>query len=108
MTNSTPSKKRGRPLDPNKLVFREVGIRPPERQWLRLWRQNPDDPPVVPGSPEDNLTEQLGFLIEAAMRFWPEGNNFASGWPRDEKGRFARRMETELLLTASEGGERDA
>lgn len=100
MTNSTDSKKRGRPSDPNRLVFQQIGLRPAQRAYLRLWRPNPDLPPPDPNSPEDNATAQLGMLIDAAMRFWPDGSNFATAWPRDEKGRFCRSEEPELAAVA--------
>jgi hypothetical protein len=80
--------KRGRKPDPNALRFMSLGLRPAQREYLRLWRVNSDAPPPEPGSEEDNPTHQLQLLLERAMQFWPEGPG--DHWPRDEHGRFKR------------------
>jgi hypothetical protein len=80
--------RRGRPTDPNALKFQSIGLRPDKREYLRLWRLNPDQPAPEPGSEADNPTQQLELLIERAMEFWPGGPG--DHWPRDERGRFTK------------------
>ncbi len=81
--------KRGRKTDPDKLRFQSIGLRPGQREYLRLWRLNPDQPPPEPGTEDDNPTHQLQILLERSMQFWPEGPG--DHWPRDERGRFTPR-----------------
>jgi hypothetical protein len=81
-------RKRGRKADPDALRFQSIGLRPKQREYLRRWRSNPDLPPIEPGSADDNPTEQLQWLLERAMQFWPLGPG--DHWPRDKKGRFKR------------------
>lgn len=89
--NAIPKRTRGRPSDPNKLRFVSVGFTPKQREWLRLWRQNPDLTPPDPGTADDNPTQQLQLLLEVAMAFWPEGSAFHLSRQRDERGRFSKR-----------------
>lgn len=56
-----PRRRRGRPSDPNKLVFKTYGLRPDDLAWLEMWFPG--------GSP----TDQLNALIERAKKFWPAG-----------------------------------
>ena len=80
------TRRRGRPADPDALRFQSVGLRPADREYLRLWRLNPDN---APGTEADNLTVQLRLLIETARKFWPEGSAFHNQ-RRDERGRYTR------------------
>lgn len=105
MTNSANSKKRGRPVDPNKLAFQSIGLRPAQRAYLRRWRLNPDNPTPIPNSPEDNATLQIGLLIDAAMKFWPDGSNYSTAWPRDKRGRFTTNEPPPDRGASDRGGE---
>lgn len=53
--------RRGRPPDPDKLKFEQVGLRPAQKAWLAKWRDT------------DNVTTQLQELLDRAMKFWPGG-----------------------------------
>lgn len=61
MNISTANKKRGRPSDPDKLIFITLGLRRSQWDWLSLW---------LPGS---SPTSQLLALLDRAMKFWPLG-----------------------------------
>lgn len=51
----------GRPRDPNKLIFRSVGLRPSRWAYLSLFSHN------------SNLTEQLNFALDRLEKHAPAG-----------------------------------
>jgi hypothetical protein len=60
MSNSTTVKK-GRPSNPDSKVFRNVGLRPAEWEYLSMWFDS------------TNPSMQVSELINRAVRFWPSG-----------------------------------
>lgn len=61
MNTSLVKPRRGRPSDPDKLIFITIGLRRSHWEWLSLWFPS--------GSP----TDQIGALFERSMKFWPCG-----------------------------------
>lgn len=61
MNSTTAKLTRGRPRDPNALVFHTVGLTREQWEWLTLWM------------PEGNRTDQVKELFDRARKFWPKG-----------------------------------
>lgn len=74
----TERKKRGRKPDPNKLVFRSVGLTAEQWAFVRQWASENDS--------DTNYTPALGTALEEFRRFLPT----PTGRARDERGRFCR------------------
>jgi hypothetical protein len=51
---------RGRPQDPNKLIFRTIGLRQNEWDWLSAWN-------------DGNVTYQMADLMARCVKCWPKG-----------------------------------
>jgi hypothetical protein len=59
--NNLPTVKRGRPSNPDSLVFKTVGLTKDQWEWLELWL------------PSGNPSNQLRELFERCYKFWPSG-----------------------------------
>lgn len=74
-----PVKRRGRPRDPNSLIFRTVGLPAWAWEWVAQWA-------LEDGSEGANLTPAMGRLCDELRRLAPGGPGI--GKARDAKGRF--------------------
>ncbi len=73
-----PQKKRGRPRDPNAAIFRTVGLRPADWDYLMQWRSETDP---------ENPTKALENFLEELRRMAP-APGYSSSRRRDALGRW--------------------